>query len=82
MNTRKEELEPGDSPPKDSRILDKDSLEKVGLEGSLPVGTLKDAKIKVRHYDSSVGWVGVKEGKIMGQDPSRHPVSSIRPGAR
>jgi hypothetical protein len=43
---------------------------------------LKDAKLKVRHGDSSVGWVGVKEGMIRSQDPTGHPVSSIRPNAR
>lgn len=83
IDTRKEELEPDEAPPaKNSKVLDKKGIEKAGLEPTLPVGTLKDGKIKVRHYDSSVGWVGVKEGLIQGQDPSRHPVSSIRPGAR
>jgi ParB-like nuclease domain. len=82
METRKEELEPDEAPPKNSKVLDKKGLEKIGLEGTLPVGTLKDGKIKVRHYDGNSGWVGVKAGMIQGQDPSRHPVSSLRPGAR
>jgi minimal CRISPR polymerase domain/ParB-like nuclease domain len=81
MDTRKEELDPNKALP-DSKVLDKDGLEKVGLEGSLPVGTLKDGRLKVKHYDGSVGWVGVKEGMVRSQDPSGHPVSSIRPGAR
>jgi hypothetical protein len=83
MDTRKEELDPAKIPPdKNSKKLDKDGLEKVGLDASLPVGTLKDGKLKVRHYDGSSSFVGVKEGMIRGQDPSGHAVSSIRPGAR
>ena len=83
MDTRKEELDPEEAPPaKNSKKLDKDGLEKISLEGQLPVGTLKDGRLLVRHYDGGKSWIGVREGLIMGQDPSGHPVSSIRPGAR
>ena len=88
MDTRKEELEPDEAPPsKNSKVLDKKGLdkkglEKVGLVPNLPVGTLKDGKRLVQHYDGGKSWVGVREGEVLGQDPSHHPVSSIRPGAR
>jgi hypothetical protein len=77
----KEEVLPNQKFP-GPKVLDKDLVEKGSLENELPIGTLKDAKLKVRHGDSSVGWVGVKEGMIRSQDPTGHPVSSIRPNAR
>ena len=81
VTMEKEEVLPNQKFP-GAKVLDKDLVEKTSLENKLPVGTLKDAKLKVRHGDGGTGWLGVKEGLIQGQDPSGHAVSSARPNAR
>jgi hypothetical protein len=68
-------------------------LDKAALPGyaPLPVGTLKDAKLKVRHWDGRTSWKGVESGLIASQDPhgfgggsgaNTHATSSREPGAR
>jgi hypothetical protein len=49
----------------------------------LPVGTLLNGRMKVRHYDGSVGWVSVRGGMAMSNtDPTGHPVSAKKPNAK
>lgn len=48
----------------------------------LPPGSVKDNKVKVQHSDGGQGWVQVGAGQIRSQDPSGHPVSSLRPNSK
>lgn len=56
---------------------------------SLPVGTLHNGKVKVKHADGKSGWKGVRAGMIQGQEAgaplfgaNSHPVSSREPGSK
>ena len=81
VTMEKEEVLPNQKFP-GPKVLDKDFIEKTSFENKLPVGTLENGKIKVRHGDGGIGWCEVKAGMIRSQDPSGHAVSSARPGAR
>ena len=48
----------------------------------LPVGSVKDDRVKVQHSDGKEGWVEVSAGQIRSQDPAGHPVSSRNPSGR
>lgn len=80
--------------------LTKDELEKGGLGSSggseagrvhenLPVGTVKDNKMKVKHTDGGVSWNHLSSGMVGGQDrgsepfgADSHPVSSRVPNGK
>lgn len=77
--------------------LTKEELEKGGLGSSggseagrvhenLPIGTIKDNKMKVKHADGGVSWNHMASGMVGGQDrgsepfgAESHPVSSKHP---
>lgn len=48
----------------------------------LPVGAVVDNHVVVRHSDGKKGSVQISGGAIRSQDPSGHPVSSLRPNSR
>lgn len=80
--------------------LTKDELEKGGMGSSggseagrvhenLPVGTVKDGKVKVSHPEGGVSWAQVNSGAVQGQDAggqpfgaNSHPVSSREPNGK
>lgn len=80
--------------------LAKDELEKGGMGSSggseagrvhedLPVGTVKQNKIKVSHGDGGVSWNHISAGAVQGQDDggqpfgaNSHPVSSRSPNGK
>lgn len=53
-----------------------------GHQLKLPVGSQLNSKIKVEHSDGKAGWVSVKAGQVMSQDPSGHPISSRNPSGK
>lgn len=82
--------------PKDGKVLEK-VRDQEAAKGShfkfgkvhirrhlkLPVGTLLNGKIKVRHYNGTTSWVSVRGGIAMSnEDPTGHPVSAKNPGAK
>ena len=82
---QKGELEPSSKP------VPKETLDKAKLpmphaptrhDLELPVGSIVGHKVKVQHADSGTSWNSEEAGRIMGQDPAQHSVSSRNPGAR
>ncbi len=48
----------------------------------LPPGSVVDDKVKVQHSDGGTGWIEARAGQVRSQDPSGHPVSSLRPNSK
>jgi hypothetical protein len=50
---------------------------------NLPVGTILNGKMKIRHYNGSVGWVSIRGGMARSNtDPTGHAVSARKPNAK
>lgn len=91
LKTAKTELEPEEAPPS-PRTLDKATMPphaKSHRSAPLPVGTIHNGEVKVRHADGQAGWKGVRAGQIQGLEAdapmvgaNSHPVSSREPGSR
>jgi hypothetical protein len=87
----KEEVEPQGAFPA-AGTLDKVALpthQTAHRKLNLPVGTIHNGEVKVKHADGKSGWKGVRAGQIQGLErdapmagQNSHPVSSREPGSK